>query len=96
MRRVHASMDGVEGEPRVRLQAHGGGRVCVSGGGGGVRLHINRWMNPGEECVPCAKRISSLLGHENVRCQRRATRSRLFIPSTRASLDVHIRPGGAG
>lgn len=70
----HVKMNRGKGEPRVMLQEHSSGW--------GVGLYINRWINPGEECVPSAKCISGLLGHENVRCQRRATRSLLFIQST--------------
>lgn len=53
--------------------------IVVAVGGG---VHINRWRYPGEECVPSAKCTSGLLGHEIVRCQRRATRSLLFIQPT--------------
>ncbi len=47
MQRSHVKMNRGKAEPRVMLQEHSSGW--------GVGLYINRWINPGEECVPSAK-----------------------------------------
>lgn len=61
MQCLHVKTNRGEDEPRVMLQEHSSGW--------GVGLYINRWINQREECMPSAKCITGLLGHENVRCQ---------------------------
>lgn len=74
MQCLHVKTNRAKGEPRVMLQEHSSGW--------GVGLYTNRWINQREECMPSAKCITGLLGHENVRCQWRATLSLLFLQST--------------